>query len=98
MSILDKAKETTALINQKAKEKSHQAKGLIDEVKASRKADHLCEDLGRIAYRQHTERGLDTDEAEITRLVTEIKALEEAGARVLNRAEDTDGDDAATTD
>lgn len=92
MSILDKAKETTALINQKAKEKSHQAKELLDEVKASRKADHLCEDLGRIVYRQRTERGLDTDDAEITRLVTEITALEEAGAHVLGRAEGDNGD------
>jgi hypothetical protein len=87
MSILDKAKETSALINQKAKEKTHQAKEMIDEVKASRKADALCEELGRIVYRQHTERGLETDEAEIARLVAEIKGHEDSGAHVFGETE-----------
>jgi hypothetical protein len=91
MSILDKAKETSALINQKAKEKTHQAKELIDEVKASRKADTHCEELGRIVYRQQTERGLPTDETEITRLVSVIKDLEEAGAHVFGESSHSNG-------
>jgi uncharacterized protein Yka (UPF0111/DUF47 family) len=87
MSILDKAKETSALINQKAKEKTHQAKEMIDEVKASRKADALCEELGRIVYRQHTERGLPSDDAEVTRLIAEIKDLEQSGAHVFGETD-----------
>ena len=87
MSILDKAKETSALINQKAKEKTHQAKEMIDEVKASRKADALCEELGRIVYRQRTERGLDSDETEIARLVEAIKTHEESGAHVFGETD-----------
>jgi hypothetical protein len=90
MSILDKAKETSALLNQKAKEKTHQAKELIDEVKSSRKADGYCEELGRVLYRQRTERGLGSDEAEITRLIGLIKDLEDAGAHVLGTEEDAD--------
>jgi hypothetical protein len=91
MSILDKAKETSALLNQKAKEKTHQAKELIDEVKASRKADAHCEELGRILYRQRTERSLPTDEAEITRLISLIKDLEEAGAHVFGESTPSNG-------
>lgn len=87
MSILDKAKETSALINQKAKEKTHQAKEMIDEVKSSRKADGLCEELGRIVYRQKTERGLESDETEIARLIDVIKGLEDSGAHVFGDTE-----------
>jgi hypothetical protein len=76
MSFLDKAKE-------KASALSHAAKEKIDDIKDSRKADDLLDDLGRITYRQHTERGEDGDAAAITELVAALQALEAEGANVL---------------
>lgn len=76
MGILDKAKEKATHLADQAKEK-------LDDVKEKRKVDELLDDLGRIVYRQHTDRGDAGDEAEIARLVGELKALEAEGAEVL---------------
>lgn len=79
MGILDKAK-------QKATHLAEQAKDKIDDVKEKRKADELLDDLGRILYRQRTDRGTDTDEADIERLVGELRALEDEGAEIVAAA------------
>ena len=88
MGFLDKAKE-------KASHLAGEAKGKLDEVKDKRKADDLLEDLGRIVYRQHTERGEAGDEAEIVRLVGELRTLEAEGTEVVAPATATA--DGATT-
>ncbi len=75
MGFLDKAKE-------KASHLAGEAKGKIEDVKDKRKANDLLDDLGRIVYRQRTERGEDGDEAEIVRLVGELKTLEDEGTEV----------------
>jgi hypothetical protein len=76
MSFLDKAKEKASQLTQQAKEK-------IDDVKDTRKADNLLEDLGRILYRQRTERGEAGDDAAIAELVGQLQALEADGTPVL---------------
>ena len=76
MSFLDKAKDKATQLTQQAKEK-------IDDLKDTRKADDLLDDLGRILYRQRTGRTESADEALITDLVTQLQALEAAGAPVL---------------
>ncbi len=76
MGFLDKAKE-------KASHLAGEAKGKIDEVKDKRKADDLLDDLGRIVFRQRTERAEAGDEAEIVRLVDELRALEAEGTEVV---------------
>jgi hypothetical protein len=76
MGILDKAKEKATHLADQAKEK-------LDDVKEKRKVDELLDDLGRIVYRQRTDRADDGDEAEIVRLVGELQALEAEGAEVL---------------
>jgi hypothetical protein len=78
MGILDKAKE-------KATHLAGQAKDKLEEVKDKRKADDLLDDLGRITYRQRTERGEAGDEAEILRLVEQLRALEDEGTEVLKK-------------
>lgn len=79
MGFLDKAKEKATHLAEQAKEK-------IDDVKEKRKADDLLDDLGRILYRQRTERGEAGDEAEIERLVAELRALEADGAELVAAA------------
>ena len=76
MGFLDKAKEKATHLAEQAKEK-------IDDVKEKRKADDLLDDLGRIAYRQRTDRGEPGDEADIVRLVAELRALEDDGTEVI---------------
>lgn len=79
MGFLDKAKE-------KATQLAGQAKEKIDDVKEKRKADDLLDDLGRILYRQRTDRGESGDEAEIERLVGELRALEAEGTELVEAA------------
>lgn len=76
MGLLDKAKEKAGQLAGQAKEK-------IEDVKEKRKADDLLDDLGRILYRQRTERGEPGDEDEIVRLVGELRTLEADGTEVV---------------
>jgi hypothetical protein len=79
MGFLDKAKE-------KASQLAEQAKDKIEDVKEKRKADELLDELGRVVYRQRTERGTPDDEAEIVRLVGELRTLEAEGTEILATA------------
>jgi hypothetical protein len=79
MGLLDKAKE-------KASRLAEQAKDKIEDVKEKRKVDELLDDLGRIVYRQRTERGEPGDDAEIGRLIDELRTLEAEGTEVLSQA------------
>ena len=87
MGFLDKAKEKATHLAGQAKEK-------IDDVKEKRKADDLLDDLGRILYRQRTDRGEPGDEAEIVRLVAELRTLEDDGTEVIDAAAAADTTDA----
>ena len=79
MGFLDKAKEKATHLAGQAKEK-------IEDVKEKRKADDLLDDLGRIVYRQRTDRGEPGDEAAIVRLVADLRALEDDGTEVIPAA------------
>ena len=79
MGLLDKAKEKATHLAGQAKEK-------IEDVKEKRKVDDLLDDLGRIVFRQRTDRGEPGDEAEIVRLVDELRALEADGTEVIPQA------------
>lgn len=76
MGFLDKARE-------KAEALAGQAKDKLEDVQAKRKADDLLDDLGRILYRQRTNRATETDAADIDRVVAELSALEADGTAVL---------------
>ncbi len=84
MGFLDKAKE-------KASHLAEQAKDKIDDVKEKRKVDDLLGDLGRIVYRQRTERGEPGDEAEIASKVGELRTLEAEGTEVVAPVLPVDG-------
>lgn len=79
MGLLEKAKEKATHIAGQAKEK-------IEDVKEKRKADDLLDDLGRIVYRQRTDRGETGDEAEVERLIAELRALEDDGTEIIASA------------
>lgn len=76
MGFLDKAKDAVTKATETAKDK-------YDDVKDKRKASDLLEDIGRVVYRQRTERGAEADEADLVRLVGELQSLEAEGVDVL---------------
>lgn len=81
MSFLDKAKEKAQQLAATAKEK-------VDDFKDNKKADDLLDDLGRILYRQRTDRADAGDEAAIADLVAQLQALEAEGTPVLGTKEE----------
>ena len=58
-------------------------KDKIDDVKEKRKVDELLDDLGRLVYRQRTDRGEPGDEAVIVGLVAELRTLEAEGVEIV---------------
>jgi hypothetical protein len=76
MSFLDKAKSKASQLGQQAKEK-------FDDIKDTRKADDLLDDLGRIVYRQRTDRAEAGDDEAIAELVGQLQTLEAEGTAVL---------------
>ncbi len=75
MSILDKAKERATQLTAQAKEK-------VDDFKEQRKVDSLLADLGRITFREHTDRGEASDGSRREQLIAELRQLEAAGTDV----------------
>jgi polyhydroxyalkanoate synthesis regulator phasin len=76
MALLDKVKS-------QAKDLKGKVEGKVEDVQAKRKVDDLLDDLGRILYAERTERPMADAEIEISRLVGELKTLEDEGAEVL---------------
>jgi len=85
VGILDKVKQQAAQLkdNEKVKEVTDKVKEKVEDVQARRKANDLLADLGRLFYAQHTGRTNATAEAEIARLVAELRALEDDGLTIL---------------
>ncbi len=79
MGLLDKAKV-------KATQLAGQAKEKIEDVKEKRRGDDLLEQVGRIVYRQRTDRGEPGDDIEILRLIGELRTLEDEGTEVIAAA------------
>ena len=84
MGFLDKAKEKAGHLVEPIREK-------VDDRKDRRIADDLLDDLGRVVFRQRTDRERPDDEAEILRLIVELQALEAEGTDVLATKHDDGG-------
>ncbi len=76
MGVFDKVKEQAKEIKGKVEDK-------VEDVQGKRKASDLLEDLGRLLYAERTERPVTGADAEIDRLVGELKQLEGEGVKVL---------------
>jgi hypothetical protein len=77
MGFLDKAKDAVSKATETAKDK-------YDDVIDRRKASDLLEDIGRLVYRKHTDRGTESDHADMMRLIAELQTLEAEGVDVLD--------------
>ncbi|HEX9506579.1 MAG TPA: hypothetical protein VGA62_11310 [Acidimicrobiia bacterium] len=77
MSLLDKVKETAQKGAEKAKEGVKAGQEKIESVKIERKISDLKEELGGIVYGQRSGTPAENADADIERLVSEIKAAQE---------------------
>jgi len=85
MGLLDRAKEQAIHLKdrEKVREVAEKVKGKVEDIQTKRRADALLEDLGRLVYAQQTGRANDSADAGISRLVAELRSLEDHGVPVL---------------
>ncbi|HZP28968.1 MAG TPA: hypothetical protein VFC99_08445 [Acidimicrobiia bacterium] len=76
MSLLDKAKDAAKSVSEKAKQGVEAGKEKVDEVTTRKKIDGLKGELGGLVYLQRTGNPPENAEAEISRLIGEIRELE----------------------
>lgn len=76
MSLLDKAKGAAKVVGQKAQQGAKAVGEKADEVKTKKRIDGLKEELGGIVYLQRTGNAPVNADAEIGRIVAEIKEAE----------------------
>ena len=96
---MDKVKETAAKGTEMAKGAAKAGQDKLDEQKTRKKIGDLKEELGGVVYAQKTGTGNGSADAEIERLVSEIKDAEEELATIGAESGDADatGSDAAAT-
>jgi hypothetical protein len=83
MGFFDKVKEQADKAKVQAKDLKGRVEDKVEDVQGKRKADDLLDDLGRFLYAERTSRPLDGAEAEIARLVGELRQLEDGGVKIL---------------
>jgi len=85
MGFLNKVKEQATHLkdNEKVREVAEKVKDKVEDVQTRRKANDLLADLGRLLYAQKTARTNPTADAEIDRLVSELRRLEDDGLTIL---------------
>jgi hypothetical protein len=96
MGFMDKVKETAAKGGEMAKGAAKAGQDKLDETKTKKKIGELKEELGGVVYAQKTGTGNGTADAEIERLVSEIKDAEDELASIGAEA-DAAGDGASET-
>ncbi len=92
MGFMDKVKDAARQVGDKAQEGLKAGQEKFDDVKTSRRISELTHDLGAIVFRQHTEGAVAGDEAEIARLVAEIKEAKEQVQEAATPAPEWPGD------
>jgi hypothetical protein len=76
-------KERAEKAKVQAKDLKGKVEDKVDDVQAKRKADDLLDDLGRFLYAERSGRPITGADAEIARIVAELKQLEDAGVPIL---------------
>jgi hypothetical protein len=76
MGLMDKVKAQATTLAGKAQETARDSKAKFDHAHAKRRADALLRNLGAAVYAERTDRGTPSTEADIDRLIGELKAHE----------------------
>src|SRR3954453_13978835 len=80
MGFMDKVKATGGKVGEQAKHGIEQGQQKLDDVKEKRKADALLHDLGAAVFYDRTGKGTPAITADIERLISELRKLEEEGS------------------
>ena len=96
MGFMDKMKETAAKGTEMAKGAAKAGQDKLDEQKTKKKIGDLKEELGGVVYAQKTGSGNGSADAEIERLVGEIKEAEDELALIGAESDDDSGDSGET--
>ena len=76
MGLMDKVKAQATVLAQKTQETARDSKVKFDQAQAKRRADVMLRNLGAAVYAERTGRAAPGTQAEIDKLVADIKAHE----------------------
>jgi hypothetical protein len=96
MALMDKMKQQASQLAQKAQEAGKAGQAKIEDAQAKRRADGLLRDLGAAVYSQRNGTATGDTNAEIDRLVGELKKHEEENGP-LAKADSTDASDSTAS-
>jgi hypothetical protein len=98
MALMDKMKQQAQQLAQKAQEAGKAGQAKIEDAQAKRKADALLRELGAAVYSQRNGTATADTNAEIERIVGELKTHEEENGPLAKAdAPDATGADAPAT-
>jgi hypothetical protein len=83
MGFMDKVRSQATQLAEKAQEGLHTGKEKLDEMQERKRAAMLLHDLGAVIYRDKTGRGTASTSADVERLVSELKQIEDSGVAFL---------------
>jgi hypothetical protein len=86
MGFLDKVKETSKQVGEKAQQLAEAGQDKFDDFKTDKQISALKEQIGDLVYRGHTGDAPADADAQITRIVGEISASEAAKAAASDPA------------
>ncbi len=95
MALMDKMKQQAQQLAQKAQEAGKAGQAKIEDAQAKRRADGLLRELGAAVYSQRNGTATPDTDAEIERIVGELKKHEEENG-ALATASTESGDDEPT--
>jgi hypothetical protein len=97
MGLMDKVKAQATVLAEKTQETVRDSKAKFDQAQAKRHGDVLLRNLGAAVYAERTGRGAPSSEADIDRLVADIKTHEaENGISLTPESADQQQADAPT--
>jgi len=76
MGLMDKVKAQATVLAQKSQETAREGKVKFDQAQAKRRADVMLRNLGAAVYAERTGRGTPRTQADIDKLVADLKAHE----------------------
>ncbi len=76
MGVMDKLKAQASQFAERAQEAGKAGQAKLEALQARRKADHLCEELGRLTYRARTGEGTPGDDRKMSDLVEQLRQYE----------------------
>jgi len=82
MGFMDKMKAQATQVGQKAQEAGKAGQAKMEGAQAKKRADALMRDLGAAVYAEKTGKSTGETAAEVERLVSELRSLEDTGGPV----------------